>query len=56
MESTLLIQDGLGEKLALAVQFSCSFVFGLAVALYYCWQVGVGVVKLHKSPKFIFSS
>ncbi|KAJ1394574.1 ABC transporter type 1, transmembrane domain-containing protein, partial [Ochromonadaceae sp. CCMP2298] len=43
MESTLLIQDGLGEKLALAVQFSCSFVFGLAVALYYCWQLALVV-------------
>ena len=41
MESTLIIQDGIGEKLALAVQFTCSFVFGLAVALYYCWELAL---------------
>ena len=38
METTMVIQDGLGEKFALAVQFVSSFVFGLAVALYYSWQ------------------
>ena len=41
MESTLVIQDGIGEKFALAVQFTCSFVFGLIVALYYCWKLAL---------------
>lgn len=41
METTLLIQEGLGEKLALGIQFLCSFVFGLLVALYYVWQLAL---------------
>lgn len=49
MESTLLIQDGIGEKLALAIQFTSSFFFGLIVALYYVWQLALllmGVVPV----------
>jgi len=41
MESTLLIQDGIGEKLALAIQFTCAFIFGLVVAMYYVWQLAL---------------
>ena len=33
MESTLVIQDGMGEKMALSVQFVSSFVFGVTTAL-----------------------
>ena len=41
MESTQIIQDGLGEKLALGIQFGSSFVFGLGVALYYVWPLAL---------------
>jgi ATP-binding cassette subfamily B (MDR/TAP) protein 1 len=49
MERTLVIQDGLGEKLALGVQFTMAFFAGLAVAFYYVWQLAllmVGVVPV----------
>ena len=39
IESTLIIQEGLGEKLALGIQSLFAFIFGFAVALYYAWQL-----------------
>ena len=49
MERTLIYQDGIGEKLALGVQFSFAFVAGLIVALYYVWELALlmmGVVPV----------
>ncbi len=36
-----MIQDGIGEKLALAIQFSSASVYGLIVAFYYVWQLAL---------------
>jgi ATP-binding cassette subfamily B (MDR/TAP) protein 1 len=55
MERTLIIQDGIGEKLALGVQFFSSFVAGLIVALYYVWQLALlmmGVVSVSYKKNF----
>jgi ATP-binding cassette, subfamily B (MDR/TAP), member 1 len=41
MERTLVFQDGVGEKMALGVQFFMSFIAGLIVALYYVWQLAL---------------
>ena len=41
LESTLAIQDGLGEKLTTALQGVFAFVFGLAVSLYYAWSLAL---------------
>ena len=41
LESTLAIQDGLGEKLATAGQGVFAFLFGLAVSLYYAWSLAL---------------
>lgn len=41
IETTLLIQDGLGEKLGLAVQSISAFVCGIIVAVYYVWQLAL---------------
>ena len=49
LESTLAIQDGLGEKLTTALQGVFAFVFGLAVSLYYAWSlalVSVGALPI----------
>ena len=49
MESTRLVEDGIGEKMALSVQFIAAFVFGLGTALYYVWELALllcGVVPL----------
>jgi ATP-binding cassette subfamily B (MDR/TAP) protein 1 len=51
MERTLVIQDGLGEKLALGVQFFVSFIAGIAVAFYYVWQLAL--LMLGVIPVFI---
>ena len=45
MEYTTVIQEGLGEKLALGVQFVSSFIIGLAVALYYSWELALLVIS-----------
>lgn len=39
IESTIIIQDGLGEKLAIGIQSLFAFLCGFAVALYYAWQL-----------------
>eukprot|EP00629_Pelagomonadales_sp_RCC1024_P015238 CAMPEP_0119278758 /NCGR_PEP_ID=MMETSP1329-20130426/19654_1 /TAXON_ID=114041 /ORGANISM="Genus nov. species nov., Strain RCC1024" /LENGTH=353 /DNA_ID=CAMNT_0007279285 /DNA_START=145 /DNA_END=1202 /DNA_ORIENTATION=+ len=39
LESTLAIQDGLGEKLTTALQGVGAFVFGLAVSFYYAYTL-----------------
>jgi ATP-binding cassette subfamily B (MDR/TAP) protein 1 len=41
MTDTSLVEEGLGEKLALAFQFSMAFIAGLAVALYYNYQLSL---------------
>jgi ATP-binding cassette subfamily B (MDR/TAP) protein 1 len=41
MEWTLLIQDGIGEKLALAIQITSASVYGLIVAFYDAWQLAL---------------
>ena len=41
MERTSVLQDGLGEKLALGVQFFSAFFASLAVSLYYVWQLAL---------------
>ena len=46
MEAGLAIEDGLGEKLGLAAQFVLSFVFGFAVALYYCWPLALALAAV----------
>lgn len=49
MESTLVIQEGMGEKLALSVQFVAAFFLGLGTALWYAWKLALllcGVVPL----------
>lgn len=49
MERTLVIQDGMGEKFALGIQFTTAFFAGLAVALYYVWQLALlicGVIPI----------
>ena len=64
MESSAIIQDGLGEKFALGIQFSISFIAGLITALYYVWQlalllfgvvpvlvVGIGLVMTLVAPQ-----
>merc|ERR1719261_1796768 len=39
LESTLAIQDGLGEKFTTGLQGVLAFVFGVAVSLYYAWSL-----------------
>ena len=39
LEATLAIQDGLGEKFTTGLQGVLSFVFGIAVSLYYAWSL-----------------
>ena len=49
MERTLIFQDGIGEKLALGVQFFVAFIAGLIVALYYVYKLALlmmGVVPI----------
>ena len=46
MERTAIIQDGIGEKMALAVQFGTAFIAGLAVALYYVWQLALLIMAV----------
>lgn len=46
LESTLAIQDGLGEKLATGVQLLLAFVFGIAVSLYYAWQLTLVTIAI----------
>ena len=41
MEYTDAVQDGLGEKLTLCIQFTSSFVCGIAFALYYCYPLAL---------------
>ena len=41
MESTSVVGEGIGEKLALSVQFLSAFVFGLATAFYYVWELAL---------------
>jgi len=41
MERTLIVQDAIGEKLALAFQFVIAFLGGISVALYYCWALAL---------------
>jgi ATP-binding cassette subfamily B (MDR/TAP) protein 1 len=41
MTDTSLVEEGLGEKLALAFQFSMAFIAGIAVALYYNYQLNM---------------
>jgi ATP-binding cassette subfamily B (MDR/TAP) protein 1 len=55
MESTLIIQDGMGEKFGLGVQFSCSFFFGLIVALYYAWQLALLVCAIVPVAGFVIA-
>ena len=44
MESSWLIQEGMGEKLGLGIQFSAAFFFGLGVGFWYCWQLAIVLV------------
>ena len=56
MERTLIYQDGIGEKLALGVQFTFAFIAGLIVALYYVWELALlmmGVVPVIAALIFI---
>ena len=46
MERTLIIQDGIGEKMALGIQFATAFFGGLAVALYYVWQLALLIIAV----------
>ena len=46
MERTATIQDGIGEKMALAVQFGMAFIAGLIVALYYVWQLALLIMAV----------
>jgi ATP-binding cassette, subfamily B (MDR/TAP), member 1 len=39
IESTIIIQDGLGEKFGIGIQSVFAFLCGFAVALYYAWQL-----------------
>ena len=39
IESTIIIQDGMSEKLAIGIQSASAFVAGFGVALYYTWQL-----------------
>ena len=39
IESTTIIQDGIGEKLAIGIQSLFAFIAGFAVALYYAWKL-----------------
>ena len=39
IESTTIIQDGIGEKLSIGIQSAFAFICGFAVALYYAWQL-----------------
>ena len=39
LESTLAIQDGLGEKFTTGLQGVLAFVFGVMVSLYYAWSL-----------------
>ena len=39
IESTIIIQDGMSEKLAIGIQSAAAFVAGFCVALYYTWQL-----------------
>ena len=41
MESTLVVQDAMGEKFALGIQFVVAFFGGIGVALYYCWALAL---------------
>merc|ERR1719181_255578 len=46
MEDGLRFQDGLGEKLGLAVQFVLAFVLGFGVALWYCWPLALAMMAI----------
>jgi ATP-binding cassette, subfamily B (MDR/TAP), member 1 len=39
IESTTIIQDGIGEKLAIGIQSLFAFIAGFTVALYYAWKL-----------------
>jgi ABC-type multidrug transport system fused ATPase/permease subunit len=41
VETSIVIQDGLGEKLGLAIQFTSSFFLGIGVGLYFSWQLAL---------------
>ncbi|KAJ8598401.1 hypothetical protein CTAYLR_003017 [Chrysophaeum taylorii] len=46
LESTLAIQDGLGEKLATGVQGASAFLIGIAVSLYYAWSLALVTIAI----------
>jgi ATP-binding cassette subfamily B (MDR/TAP) protein 1 len=46
VETSIVIQDGLGEKLGLAIQFTSAFFLGIGVGFWYSWQLALVLCAL----------